>query len=331
MRIAIFGGAGYSGLELARWLPRHPAAELVAASSRQHAGVRLRQMVPSAPDLCFLDPTAVEDLSWDLAFLATPADVSMTLAPRLLAGGRSVIDLSGAFRLEADAYPSWYGFTHTAPDWLERAVYGLPELLPQELPDRPILISNPGCYATAAALSLGPLVEADAIGDTVMVDGKSGTTGAGRKASERLLFSEVAESVAPYRVGHHQHTPEIERTLGRLGRARRILFTPHLLPMKRGLLTTSFAESRHGADPQEILRARFQGSALVEVSDAPPGTGPVRDSAAARVFAQRDPRTGAVVCFGALDNLVKGAAGQAIQNLNRIMGLDLAAGLEGVP
>ncbi len=328
MRVAVFGGAGYSGLELARWLVRHPA-ELVAVSSRQHAGLPLRQLVPSAADLRFEDHGALETLDWELAFLATPAEVSLELAPRLLAQGRSVIDLSGAFRLPAGDYPAWYGFEHTAPEWLERAVYGLPELLSDPLPPSPVLVSNPGCYATAAALALGPLVEADAIGDTVMVDGKSGTTGAGRKASERLLFSEVAESVTPYRVGHHQHTPEIERTLGRLGRARRITFAPHLLPMKRGLLATCFAEARGDADPQELLRARYEGAALVEVVDGPPATGPVRDSAAARVYAQRDRRTGAVICFGALDNLVKGAAGQAIQNLNRIMGLEPSTGLEG--
>ncbi|MEM1024011.1 MAG: N-acetyl-gamma-glutamyl-phosphate reductase [Myxococcota bacterium] len=328
MRVAVYGGAGYSGLELARWLHRHPAAELVGLSSNQNQGAVLRDFLPSDRGLRFSSHEDLAHLDWSLAFLATPAEVSQELAPRLLEGGRSVIDLSGAFRLPQDAYPEWYGFSHGAQTWLERAIYGLPELFDDPLPEGPVLISNPGCYATAAALSLGPLVQADCIADTIFIDGKSGTSGAGKKVTERLLFSEVAESLAPYRVGNHQHTPEIERTLASLGRRPRVLFAPHLIPMKRGLLTTSFAEARGDSDPLAVLEAHYEGSGLVEVCSSPPSTGSVRDTAVARVHALRDARTGGVVAFGALDNLVKGAAGQAIQNLNRIMKLPLCTGLE---
>lgn len=300
------------------------------------AGTRLTEFAPEAEPLELVAHSdllrQVEEDEGSVAFLATPAETSLQLAEPLLAKGVSVIDLSGAFRLQATEYPIWYGFTHSAPHLLDRARYGLADLLPMPERSGPALIANPGCYATAAILALAPLLKSDLVHGPIYVDGKSGTTGAGKKATERLLFSEVAENLSPYRVGDHQHTPEIERGLALVADRRpEITFVPHLVPMKRGLVVTAYAKARSGVTSQEVESAYAQcydDAHLVEVR-APDalGSGRYRGHPGCGVGAHLDGRTGSVIAVGALDNLLKGAAAQAIQNLNRLWDLPTETGL----
>jgi N-acetyl-gamma-glutamyl-phosphate reductase len=290
----------------------------------------VREVLPGVPSSWRFIPHADllrEAQSDDVALLATPAETSIQLAAPLIARGVSVVDLSGGFRLPADAYPDWYGFEHPYPKLLDRARYGMVDLLAWEPGEGPHLIANPGCYATAAILSLAPLVREGWIQGPVFADGKSGTTGAGRKAEERLSFSEVAENVAPYRVGHHQHTPEIERAIGLVGPSVTVHFVPHLIPMQRGLLVTSYAAAAKGGDPNQVLRSVYADRPTVEVLDSAPGTGSVRGTPFVRLHAHYDERSGSLTAFGALDNLVKGAASQALENLNRVLGLPQGTGL----
>lgn len=338
--VLVFGGSGYSGLELLRLLASHRGVEVVAASSDRHAGRSIAEQVPGfARRATYVghDALLAGISAGQLAFLATPAETSHALAPKLLAAGLSVIDLSGAFRLASpDDHREWYGFAHEHPELLERAVYGLPELFPVGPAARePVLIANPGCYATCAALAVAPLASAGLVeeGAPIFLDGKSGTTGAGRKADEAFSFSEVAETVRPYRLARHQHTPEIERTLGRVaGRPVRVSFTAHLLPMRRGLLVSAYAQARPGVDQAAVDAAyaeTYRNSPFVRVlgPDRPPHPGPVAHTNFCDVSAKLDARTGSILAFGALDNLVKGAAGQAIQNMNLLLGLPPTAGL----
>jgi N-acetyl-gamma-glutamyl-phosphate reductase len=246
--VLIFGASGYTGLELLRWLDRHPAVELVGASSDRFIGQPIGDQVPGwRGELCFESPVAIEARASTgmVAFLATPSEVSLKLAPVLLARGLLVIDLSGAFRLtDPAAYPRWYGFAHDAPALLREAHYGLPELFGLGLSagdPAARLVANPGCYATAAALAVAPLLGLLDPAAPLILDGKSGTTGAGRKAEESLLYSEVADTVRPYRLTTHQHTPEIERVLSEVARRPiTTLFTPHLVPMRRGLIVSAY-------------------------------------------------------------------------------------------
>ena len=333
--VIVFGASGYSGLELIRWLCRHPRLRVVAASSDQWSGRKVANHVARASsDLRFERHADVEReaRSGQAAFLATPAKTSAELAPRLVERGLTVVDLSGAFRLgDAAAYPEWYGFEHPAPQWLAQAAYGVPELLPVPVGTR--LVSNPGCYATAAILATAPLLQAKLVelGRPLILDGKSGTTGAGRTTREDLLFSEVADNVRPYRLARHQHTPEIEQAIerasggiGRTAPAFRVSFTAHLVPMRRGLLVSVYAVARSGVHAEDIVsayRAAYEGSRFVRWVDRPPETRAVVEDNYVEVHATVDPRTETILAFAALDNLVKGAAGQAIQNLESALGL----------
>lgn len=328
VQVVVFGAGGYSGLELADWLAWHPGVEVVGASSDQHAGRELADAIAGfPPGLRFT--THVETLAaaqpGQIAFLATPAKTAAELAPTLLEKGLRVVDLSGGHRLEPSAYPEWYGFEHPFPGSLELAVYGLPELTGPARIAEARLVANPGCYATAAALAAAPLVEAGLLQDApLFIDGKSGTTGAGRSANPALSFSEAADDVRPYRVGAHQHTPEIEASLGALAqRPVQVSFTAHLIPMRRGLLCSVYAPGRSGLTQDAVdaaLSRRYADQPLVRVRSEPPETKRVCGGPFAEVHAKVDPRTGAVAAFCAIDNLVKGAAGQAIQNLNLMIG-----------
>lgn len=331
--ILIFGASGYAGLELCGLLGRHPSAVLRGASSDKLRGQRIQRLAPGfSGDLAFIGHAELlEQASGGaVAFLATPAETSLELAPRLLAKGTRVIDLSGAFRLrDASLYPTWYGFTHTAPELLSRAHYGLPELFPLA-PATTTLVANPGCYATAAALAAAPLVLGQLIelDQPLILDGKSGVTGAGRRSEEAFSFSEVAGTIRPYRLGKHQHVPEIEQCLGG---GVQLSFSPHLIPIRRGLLVSGYARARLGvtaAQIQEAFIQRYQGRPFVQVlTETLPEPGPVTHTNVCTVGAHLDPRTRVVSFFGALDNLLKGAAGQAVQNLNLLIGADLSAGL----
>lgn len=334
--VVVFGGSGYSGMELLRLLAGHPAVSLRGASSNRWGGEVLSAHVPSwvGDDRFFPHDDLFEVTeSGDIAFMATPAGTSLVLGPKLLARGARVIDLSGAFRLaDAKAYADWYALEHDRADLLRDAIYGLPELFPDGFGEAK-LIANPGCYATAAILAVAPLVKANLLqpGAPIVLDGKSGATGAGRKLADNLLFNEVAETVKPYRLGAHQHTPEIERYLGLLGGDVKVSFTAHLLSIRRGLLVSAYAPARQGVDQAAIDAAYdelYSEAKFVRVlRDRIPHPGAVVYTNHCDVRAQLDPRTHMIMAFGALDNLVKGAAGQAIQNLNALLGIDLTSGL----
>jgi len=315
----------------------HPRLSLAFATSDKlggesvasHLGVRVDAGLRFAPNGAALELGAS---ACDLVILATSAQVSMGLLPPLAEAGKAVVDLSGAFRLEAGAYPRWYGFEHTAPKWLERAHYGLPEVF--GAPPRGGLVANPGCYPTAALLPLWPLVREGLVETTgIVVDAKSGVTGAGRQAAEAYSFTEVGEDLRAYKVFSHQHAPEIVRALSRgASREVKLTFTAHLLPLKRGLLATCYARPRPGANAArvaECLADAYRASAFVRAM--PPDQVMLKRVAgtnACHVGANADEDV--VLAVGAIDNLVKGAAGQAIQNVNLMNGWDEALGLDGL-
>lgn len=334
MRVGVVGASGYSGTVAARLVAGHPRFSLAFVTSDQLAGKPARERLRIATDLAF-EPNGrgvelASELDAELVLLCTPAEASAKLAPELVRRGRRVVDLSGAFRLERDAYPAWYGFEHPSPDALADAHYGLPELFGAP-PERARLVANPGCYPTATLLALAPLVRAGLVeGSGIVVDAKSGVTGAGRQSKEDYSFVEVNEDLRAYKVLTHQHTPEILRGLGL---RRGVTFTPHLLPTSRGLLATCYARPRPGttaALAHECLRDAYAGRSFVEVC-AP-------DKVALRaVVGTNRARVGVaatdeiVVAIGAIDNLLKGAAGQAIQNANLWLGLPETTGLELAP
>lgn len=338
----IVGVSGYSGMELARLLAGHPALLLTFATSDRWAGKPLgsRMSIGGPGAGLRVQPQgelAALAASAQVVFLCTPPEVSMDLAPRLLNAGTRVVDLSGAFRLPAGAYPRWYGFEHAAPEALAEAVYSLPEATGNASAVRQArLVSNPGCYPTASALPLVALLRAGVIEPRgLIVDAKSGTTGAGRKATEAMSFSEVAGDFRAYRVLAHQHTPEIERILALAGCGEaRVTFTAHLLPVRRGILATIYAPLRDpGADAnlkvEAALRDFAAGRPFLEVL-SPEEVTLARVVGTNRVLmsARADLERGVVVAVAAEDNLIKGAAGQAIQNANLMFGLPETTGLD---
>src|SRR5512133_80162 len=333
---AIVGASGYTGLELTRLLARHPGLRLAALYSDRWAdelaGARVALGGPAAA-LRYRPLAEGTDADAEVVFLATPAEVSADLAPRLLARGARVVDLSGAFRLEDPAlYPTWYGFAHPAPALLAEARYGLPELAREKLRGAK-LVTNPGCYATAIALAVAPLVKAGlGLGGGIAVTGMSGVSGAGRKASEDYSFVEVADDLRAYRIGKHQHVPEIEQTVARYaGACGPISFTPVLAPIRRGILATVTIRT-DGAPPRDLpdaVRAAYPDEPFVSV--LAPDRVTVKDvvhTNRCHVGVAVDARAGCVVAVSAIDNLVKGAAGQAIQALNAAMGWPETLGLD---
>lgn len=334
---AIVGASGYAGLELTRLLARHPRVRLAALYSDRWSGERAGARLPldgAAADLDYRPLADGEGTDAEIVFLATPASVAADLVPKLLARGLRVVDLSGAFRLaDAAAYPSWYGFAHPAPALLAEARYGLPELARDALHGAR-LVTNPGCYATAIALALAPLLKSGLVArEGVAVTGMSGVSGAGRRSSEDYSFVEVAEDVRAYRVGKHQHVPEIEQTVARYaGACGPISFTPVLVPIRRGILATAtlrLAGSAGAADLSAALQDAYGGEPFVRPMAAERVA--VKDvvrTNRCHVGVAVDPRAGVAVATAAIDNLVKGAAGQAVQALNAAMGWPETAGLD---
>jgi len=339
LRVAVLGASGYTGGELVRLLLVHPEVELAYLGAKESAGRSLGEVHPhlgasplAAALLEPLDRAAVVERA-GFAFLALPHGTSAEAAPPLLEAGLRVVDLAGDFRLPAAAYPEWYGFEHHAPAWLDKSVYGLPELFSNEIAGA-TLVANPGCYPTPVALGLAPLISAGLIGPgPVLVDGKTGLSGAGKALTEATSYSATEESVRPYRFPKHPHTPEMERALEiATGVARRVSFVPHLVPSVRGVLVTCYAPLGDGATTElltECLAAAYERSPFVRV--LPPGgmvdTKRTRGSNILELQAVADLRTGTAVVAGALDNLMKGAAGQAVQNLNLMAGFEETAGL----
>lgn len=333
---AVVGASGYAGLELTRYLARHPRLRPVALLSDRWAGEAAGDRLPLAGEAAALRYRPLGEapaVDAEVAFLATPADVSLALAPGLLARGVRVVDLSGAFRLaDASAYPAWYGFAHAAPELLAAARYGLPELAREQLAGAK-LVANPGCYATAIALALAPLLRTGLVAsDGIAVAAMSGVSGAGRKASEDYGFCEIDEDLRAYRLGRHQHVPEIEQTVARFaGRCGPIAFTPHLVPIRRGILATCTLRLGPGADAAALAAAYdvYRREPFLRV--LPPDKVAVKDVARTNrvhLGVAVDARAGAAVAVSAIDNLVKGAAGQAVQALNAAMGWDEALGLD---
>ena len=336
---AVLGASGYTGGELVRLLASHPGVDLTYLGVRDAQTRTLEGehafLGPLSIPLSELDPAAAAAAA-DFVFLAMPHKLSADLVPDLLDAGSRVIDLGGDFRLEEDDYPEWYDFQHPAPGLLPEAVYGLTELFRDRIKEAR-LVANPGCYPTAVTLGLAPLVDAGLIGSPIMVDGKSGISGAGKSLRDASMFSTTAESVRPYKVPKHQHTPEMERGIElATGIRPAIVFAPHLVPMVRGMVCTCFAPAAVDGLTSEALVAcltdAYAGSAFVRVL---PVGGMVdskrtRGSNVIELQALHDSRTDVVTVIGAQDNLVKGAAGQAIQNLNLMAGFDEALGLSAI-
>ncbi|HUS31575.1 MAG TPA: N-acetyl-gamma-glutamyl-phosphate reductase [Kofleriaceae bacterium] len=327
-RIAVIGASGYSGIELVRLLLSHDGVELVAAGSDKWAGRPVEGAQQShIGALSYAAHDVAASASADVFMLATPAEVSHELAPKLLARNARVVDLSGAFRLrDAAAYATHYGFEHRHAGLLAEAVYGLPELDRSRQRDVR-LIANPGCYATAIQLALSPIRRLSG-SQRFIVDAMSGVTGAGRKAVEEFSFAEIASDVRAYRVLRHQHTPEIEQQL-----QEAVTFVPHLLPIKRGILATCHAQLVDGTTADDVARAfgMFEGERFIELAKS------ADDVAIKDVVGTNKCRIGfsvgargELVVISAIDNLVKGAAGQAVQNLNLMLGLPESAGLAGL-
>lgn len=335
--VAVVGASGYSGLELTRILARHPGVRLTALLSDRWAGERVGSRLPvdgPAGELAYGALSGAAGVDAELALLATPAEVSADLAPRLLARGVKVVDVSGAFRLrDPSAYPIWYGFEHPAPALLSEAVYGLPELGREGLRSAR-LVANAGCYASTVALAVAPFVRAGLVEpDGIAVTALSGVSGAGRKATDDYSFVEIADDLRAYRLGKHQHVPEIEQTVARsAGRCGPISFTPVLVPIRRGILSTAHLRVREGvsaADLTSALQAAYAGEPFVKVRAADKVL--VKDvvhTNRCHVGVALDARARVAVVTSALDNLGKGAAGSAAQAMNAVLGLPEATGLD---
>ncbi|NJD36933.1 MAG: N-acetyl-gamma-glutamyl-phosphate reductase [Geobacter sp.] len=341
LKIAIVGASGYTGLELIRLLDRHPQAEVSCVTSEQSAGKRISDTFPTLRCRCDLvleplDPEAIAAKA-DLIFTALPHQAAMKVVPAFLAAGKKVIDLSADYRLHDPAvYAAWYE-PHLNPELLPEAVFGLPEVRRDAI-RQARLVATPGCYPTSVILGLKPLLENGLIDPaTIIADSKSGTSGAGRSAKVDSLYCEVNDSFKAYGVGGvHRHTPEIEQELSELaGRPVTITFTPHLVPMDRGILSTIYATPARAVSTEELV-ALYADTYKDEPFVRPlpkgqfPATAFVRGSNFCDIGITLDSRANRIVVVSAIDNLVKGASGQAIQNMNLICGFTETSGLEGV-
>ena len=326
--VGIVGASGYSGVIAARLLAAHPRFSLAFCTSDRWVGDAVSARTSADTDLRFVANGAALDHAVDAVFLATSAEVSLELAPQFLAKGVRVVDLSGAFRLrDAADYARWYRLEHRQPALLASAHYGLPELF-GDPPEGARLVANPGCYATAAILAIAPLVREGLVdvSSPLIVDGKSGVTGAGRQSKEGYSFVEVDSDLRAYKVLAHQHTPEMSQAIARhAGRDVQLVFTAHLVPVRRGLSCTVYARPRADVTQSsldECLRGAYENSPFVEVVRPEEATfASVVGTNRCRVGAAVDDQ-GVIVAVGALDNLIKGAAGQAVQNLDRLFGFD---------
>jgi N-acetyl-gamma-glutamyl-phosphate reductase len=342
LKVGIVGATGYTGVELLRLLARHPNVELTVITSRAEAGTAVAAVFPGLRghvSLAFTAPDAKALAQCELVFFATPNGVAMSQAGALLAGGSRVIDLSADFRLRDVAeWERWYRTAHAAPELVAQAVYGLCEVNREAIRGAK-LVANPGCYPTAVQLGFLPLVEVGLVDlDNLIADAKSGVSGAGRKAETHLLFSEASDNFMAYGVPGHRHWPEIRQGLAQLARREvGLIFTPHLTPMIRGIHATLYARVTREADFQSLYEERYAKEAFVDV--LPPGSHPdtrsVRAANLCRIAVHRPKQTEAradtLVVLSVIDNLVKGAAGQAVQNMNIMFGYPETLGLEAVP
>jgi len=338
IKVGVVGGTGYTGVELLRLLARHPQVDLQAVTSRAEAGQAVASLFPSLRrevDIAFSEPDVERLSKMDLIFFATPHGVAMEMAPQLLEAGVRVIDLGADFRLkDAALYRHWYGLDHSCEDWLAKAVYGLCEINREQIRDAQ-LIGNPGCYPTAVQLGLLPLIEAGVISDIpIYADCKSGVSGGGRQAKLPYLLCEAGENFHAYAVSGHRHLPEIKQGLQAIaGRDLDLTFVPHLTPMSRGIHATLYLRiPDRTLDIQTLYQQRFENEYFVDVMppESHPETLSVRGSNHCRISWFRPQQGDSVVILSVIDNLVKGAAGQAVQNMNIMFGWDEATALESI-
>ena len=341
IKVGVVGGTGYTGVELLRLLSRHPEVELVAITSRGDAGMAVADMFPSLRrrvGLKFVTPQEARLEACDAVFFATPNGIAMQQAAQLVDAGVRVIDLAADFRIRDIAeWQKWYGMEHAAPELVAEAVYGLPELNREQIRGARVL-ANPGCYPTAVQLGFLPLIEAGLIDNAHLIaDVKSGVSGAGRKAEIHTLLPEAADSFKAYGVAGHRHLPEIRQGLSLVaGESVGLTFVPHLTPMIRGIHATLYGRIKPGVelpDLQALFEKRYEAEAFVDVMPAGshPETRSVRASNLCRIAVHRPQGGDTLVVLSVIDNLVKGAAGQAVQNLNIMFGFDEEAGLDIVP
>jgi len=336
IRVGIVNVTGYAGVELARLLSRHPSVELVSVSGRSAAGKKLGEVFPH---MASVDLTITAELGEvDFAFSALPHKESLDVVKALVSGGVKVVDISADFRLKDPAlYQEWYGFSHTAPELLAETVYGLPEIYRKDIA-KARLVANPGCYPTSAILALAPAIKAGLIGSHVIIDSKSGLSGSGRTLNLSSHYAEANEDVAAYALEGHRHLPEIEQEVARFmhGAKPVVTFVPHLVPMTRGILSTIYAHlsgrleaSKDGiAELKTLFQDFYKDEPFVRISPAPPHSKDTTGSNMCLIYPTIDIRSGRVIIISAIDNLVKGAAGQAIQNMNIMLGFPETTGLE---
>lgn len=341
VKVGIVGGTGYTGVELLRLLAVHPHVTLTVITSRGDAGTPVADMFPNLRgyvDLAFSDPATANLADCDVVFFATPHGVAMSQAQTLTAAGIKVIDLAADFRLQDMAvFEQWYKMPHSCPDILKGAVYGLPELFRAQIKEAQV-IGNPGCYPTTVLLGLAPLLEKGLIDFSapIIADAKSGVSGAGRKAEVATLFSESSDNMKAYGVAGHRHHPEIAAQLAQLAKQElQFVFVPHLIPMIRGMLSTLYVKLTAAAktlDLQQLYEARYANEYFVDVLPAGklPETRSVRGANHLRIALQHQ-GAGYLTLIVVQDNLVKGAAGQAVQNMNIMMGLEEKIGLQVLP
>ena len=342
IKVGIVGGTGYTGVELLRLLALHPQIELTAITSRGDAGLPVADMFPSLRgyvDLAFSDPATANLAVCDVVFFATPHGVAMAQTPVLLAAGVKIIDLAADFRLQdINTFEKWYKMPHSCADILKDAVYGIPELYRDDIKKAKV-IGNPGCYPTTVLLGLAPLLENSFIDFSapIIADSKSGVSGAGRKAEVATLFAEASDNMKAYGVAGHRHHPEIHAQLTQLAKTDcQFIFTPHLVPMIRGMLSTIYVKlssKASGQDLQALYEKRYANEQFVDVLAAGnmPETRSVRGSNQLRIALSRQIDTDYLTIVVVQDNLVKGAAGQAVQNMNIMFNFAENAGLQVVP
>jgi N-acetyl-gamma-glutamyl-phosphate reductase len=338
LKVGIVGGTGYTGVELLRLLSVHPNVTLTAITSRGDAGMPVANMFPSLRgyvNLVFTDPAQSNLADCDVVFFATPNGIAMQQTRELLAQGVRVVDLAADFRIkDIPTWEKWYAMTHACPDLVATAVYGLPELNREAIKTAQ-LVANPGCYPTAVQLGFMPLLEEGVVDTSYLIaDAKSGVSGAGRKAEVHSLFSEAGDNFKAYGVSGHRHLPEISQGLTSMAKSKvGFTFVPHLTPLIRGIHATLYAKLTKPTDLQALFETRYQNERFVDVlpKGAHPETRSVRGSNICRIAVHQPQDSDIVVILSVIDNLVKGAAGQAVQNMNIMFGLAENTGLEVVP
>ena len=336
IRAGIINVTGYIGAELARLLRQHPQVKLVTVTGRSAAGQKLADVFPSFTGTNYTIEDEL-DSKIDIAFSAMPHKSSVDIVPSLLKKGIRVVDTGADFRLKnADEYPKWYGFTHPSPKLLKQAVFGLPELHQNEIASAS-LVANPGCYSTSAILALAPIVKEGLIRPDIVVDSKSGVSGAGRTLTLTTHYSEVNEDIYAYSLEGHRHLPEIEQELQVLNPSicPSITFVPHLVPMTRGILSTCYVELADGhrltvSKLRQLYRQFYKHAPFVQVTAQPPHTKYVWGTNFCLICPTINSRTGRIVVISCLDNLIKGGAGQAVQNMNLMFELPETTGLEAL-